>query len=305
MNKIDKELLSQLSDLHSIKQGSFNIRKNGEAIERKSNADIEIIPKKDKSGIDIVVKPNVKDRSVHIPVLITLGGFNDLVYNDFYIGENADITIVAGCGIHNNSNKESKHEGIHSFHLEKNSKVHYIEKHLGIGKVEVGKVLNPTTDIVMEENSQFVMETYQLGGVTYSNRITKAKLKENAKLAVTEKILTTDKQIAKTKFTTSLQGKNSSVQITSRSVARDNSKQEFLSNVRGNNECFAHVECDGILLDDAQIVSTPKIVANNPNASLVHEAAIGKIAGEQIIKLKTLGLTETEAEALIIKGFLK
>lgn len=305
MNKIDKELLAQLADLHSVKQGSFNIRKNGEAVERKSTSEIEIIPKKDKSGIDIIVKPNVKDRSVHIPVIITMGGFNDLVYNDFYIGENSDVTIVAGCGIHNTGDKESRHDGIHSFHLEKNSKVKYVEKHLGLGKASVGKVLNPTTNIVMEENSEFVMETYQLEGVTYSNRITKAKLKDGAKLVVTEKILTTDSQVAKTKFTTTLLGKNSSVQITSRSVAKDNSKQEFVSDVQGNNECFAHVECDGIVLNNAQIISTPKIVANNPNASLVHEAAIGKIAGEQITKLKTLGLNEEEAEALIIKGFLK
>lgn len=305
MNKLDNELLTQLAGLHSIKQGSLNIRKNGETIARNSNSDIEILPKKDKSGIDIFVKANVKNKSVHIPVIITMGGFTDLVYNDFYIGENADVTIVAGCGIHNISNSDSRHDGIHSFHLAKNSKVKYIEKHLGLGKNSSGKILNPTTNIVMEEDSEFIMETYQLGGVTYSNRTSKATIKAGAKLVITEKILTEESQYAKTKFNAKLIGKNSSIKITSRSVAKGTSKQEFISNVSGENECFAHVECDGILLDNAQIVSTPKIIAKNPDASLVHEAAIGKIAGEQLIKLMSLGLNKEEAENVIIKGFLK
>ena len=305
MNKIDNELLTQLAGLHSIKQGSLNIRKNGETIARNSNSDIEILPKKDKSGIDIFVKSNVKNKSVHIPVIITMGGFTDIVYNDFYIGENADVTIVAGCGIHNTSNSDSRHDGIHSFHLAKNSKVKYIEKHLGLGKNSSGKILNPTTNIVMEEDSEFKMETYQLGGITYSNRTSKATIKAGAKLVITEKILTEESQYAKTKFNAKLIGKNSSIKITSRSVAKGTSKQEFISNVSGENECFAHVECDGILLDNAQIVSTPKIIAKNPDASLVHEAAIGKIAGEQLIKLMSLGLNKEEAENVIIKGFLK
>lgn len=305
MNKIDKELLEQISNLHGVPQGSFNIRKNGQALKRKSTSEIEILPKPDKSGIDIIVKPNVKNRSVHIPVIITVGGFNDLVYNDFYIGENAEVSIIAGCGIHNSANETSQHDGVHSFHLEKGCKVKYIEKHLGLGKEGAGKILNPTTNIVMEESSEFEMETYQLGGVTYSNRITKAKIKDNAKLLVTEKILTTNTQTAITHFTANLVGKNASVNIVSRSVAKDNSKQKFISNVIGNNECFGHVECDGIILNNAVIESTPKIVAKDVNASLVHEAAIGKIAGEQITKLMTLGLNKDEAEELIIKGFLK
>lgn len=305
MNKIDKDLLEQISNLHGVPQGSFNIRKNGQALKRKSTSEIEILPKPDKSGIDIIVKPNVKNRSVHIPVIITVGGFNDLVYNDFYIGENAEVSIIAGCGIHNSANETSQHDGFHSFHLEKGCKVKYIEKHLGLGKEGVGKILNPTTNIVMEESSEFEMETYQLGGVTYSNRITKAKIKDNAKLLVTEKILTTNTQTAITHFTANLVGKNASVNIVSRSVAKDNSKQKFISNVIGNNECFGHVECDGIILNNAVIESTPKIVAKDVNASLVHEAAIGKIAGEQITKLMTLGLNKDEAEELIIKGFLK
>lgn len=305
MEKIDRELLEQIADLHSVPEGAYNIRKNGEALSRNSTSDIEIIPKKNKSGIDIIVKPNVKNKSVHIPVIITMGGLTDLVYNDFYIGENADVTIVAGCGIHNATDINSEHNGIHTFHLEKNSKVLYIEKHLGVGNGSGDKILNPVTKIIMKENSDFVMETTQLGGVSSSVRETKAKLFENAKLVIKEKILTTESQTAKTKFDVELIGENSSVDVISRSVAKDNSYQNFYSQVKGKNHCFGHVSCDGILVDNARIDSTPKIICENVNATLVHEAAIGKIAGEQLIKLMTLGLTEQQAEDLIIKGFLK
>lgn len=305
LKDIDKQLLKEISDLHSVPQGAFNIRKNGESLNRNSTEEIAIVSKADKSGIDIFVKPNTKNKSLHIPVIITQGGLNDLVYNDFYIGEGAEVLIVAGCGIHNSSEDKSQHEGIHLFHLEKNCKVKYIEKHLAMGNGTGEKVLNPTTTIEMKENSQFEMETIQLGGVSYSNRKTKAILFEDAKLVVKEKILTSEKQIAKTNFEVLLKGKKSSVKLQSRSVAKGKSKQTFISKLKGVNECFGHVECDGILLDNAVIESTPKIVAQNVNASLVHEAAIGKIAGEQIIKLQTLGLSEEEAEAEIIKGFLK
>ena len=305
MEKIDKELLEQIANLHSVPEGAYNIRKNGEALSRNSTSDIEIIPKKNKSGIDIIVKPNVKNKSVHIPVIITMGGLTDLVYNDFYIGENADVTIVAGCGIHNATDINSEHNGIHAFHLEKNSKVLYIEKHLGVGNGSGDKILNPVTKIIMKENSDFVMETTQLGGVSSSVRTTKAKLYDNAKLVIKEKILTTEYQTAKTKFDVELIGENSSVDVISRSVAKDNSYQNFYSQVKGKNNCFGHVSCDGILVDNARIDSTPKIICENVNATLVHEAAIGKIAGEQLIKLMTLGLTEQQAEDLIIKGFLK
>lgn len=305
MEKIDKELLEQIANLHSVPEGAYNIRKNGEALSRNSTSDIEIIPKKNKSGIDIIVRPNVKNKSVHIPVIITMGGLTDLVYNDFYIGENADVTIVAGCGIHNATDINSEHNGIHAFHLEKNSKVLYIEKHLGVGNGSGDKILNPVTKIIMKENSDFVMETTQLGGVSSSVRTTKAKLYDNAKLVIKEKILTTEYQTAKTKFDVELIGENSSVDVISRSVAKDNSYQNFYSQVKGKNNCFGHVSCDGILVDNARIDSTPKIICENVNATLVHEAAIGKIAGEQLIKLMTLGLTEQQAEDLIIKGFLK
>lgn len=301
MDKIDANLLSQVADLHGTPQGSFNIRKNGECLNRNSTADIEIVSKKDKSGIDVIVKPNVKNKSVHIPVIVTVGGFNDLVYNDFYIGENAEVLIVAGCGIHNTTDSASVHNGIHSFHLKKGSKVRYVEKHLGEGK----SVLNPVTNIKMDKDSVFEMETIQLGGVTSSNRKTKAMLKENAKLVVREKILTSNKEVAKTLFNVALNGKNSSVEVSSRSVAKGRSYQEFVSKVIGKNECFGHVECDGIVLDNATILSSPKVFAKDINATLIHEAAIGKIAGEQIVKLQTLGLSEEEAQNEIVKGFLK
>lgn len=305
LNTIDKELLKQVADMHGVPQGSFNIRKNGQSVERKSDEEVSIVSKKDKSGIDIFVKPGVKNRSVHIPVIITMGDFDDLVYNDFYIGKDADILIVAGCGIHNPTNQTSEHDGIHTFHLEEGCRVKYIEKHLGIGNGQGGKILNPTTEIFMKNGSEFEMETIQLGGVTYSDRKTNAVLEDNTKLVIKEKILTSDKQVAKTVFNVELKGNNSSVEVTSRSVAKDKSKQKFVSNLKGKNECFGHVECDGIILDNAQIVSVPKIDAQNINATLIHEAAIGKIAGEQIVKLQTLGLSEDEAQAEIIKGFLK
>lgn len=304
MNSIEQKLFEKLTDLHKIPSGAINIRKNGEGIMRNTTKEIDIIPKTDKSGIDIIIKPNVIGKSVHIPVIITVGGLSDLVYNDFYIGENSDVVIVAGCGIHNATCKTSMHNGIHSFHLEKNSKVKYIERHIGEGEGSGGKILNPVTNVELKEGSQMIMETTQLGGVTSTIRKTKAKILDKAKLTIQENILTTDDQTAKTEFTVSLVGKNSGVEVVSHSVARDNSIQEFKSNIIGKNECFGHVECDGILLDNARIISIPKIDAVNKDASLVHEAAIGKIAGDELIKLMTLGLSQKEAEEIIIEGFL-
>jgi len=305
MDKIDSELLAQVADLHGIPEGSFNIRKNGQSISRKSTSDIEIVSKENKMGIDIIVHKDVKNKSVHIPVIVTEGNFDDLVFNDFYIGENCDVTIIAGCGIHNDTNMASSHDGIHTFHIEKNSHVKYVEKHLGTGSGKGNKILNPTTNVILDENASLEMETIQLGGVSKSNRKTTATLGNNAKLVILEKILTTDSQRAKTIFDVILNGKNSSVEVKSRSVAKNNSTQEFVSKVIGNNECFGHVECDGIVVDNAKISSSPKVVAKNVNASLVHEAAIGKIAGEQVVKLQTLGLSTDEAQNVIIKGFLK
>ena len=303
-NKIESDLLDQVADIHKVPLGAYNIRKNSEGIARNSTSEIEIIQKKDKPGIDIIVKPNVVGKSIHIPVIITTGNIHDLVYNDFYIGENSDVLIVAGCGIHNDNQNPSEHNGIHSFHLGKNCKVKYIEKHLGLGS-GAEKILNPTTSITMEENSSFEMETVQLGGVSSSARKTKATLKDGAHLVIIEKIKTDGTQTASTDFVVNLNGKNCSAKITSRSVASDNSFQKFDSKIVGNNSCFGHIECDGLLSGNARIVSIPQIDAKNSNAQLVHEATIGKIANEQLIKLSTLGLSEKEAEELIIKAYLK
>ena len=305
LNKIDKELLSQISDLHQIEQGSYSFRKNGQNTAINSSTDIQIVKKTDKSGIDIHVKPNTQNKSMHLPVIITDGGISDKVYNDFYVGENADVLIVAGCGIHNTSNQQSEHNGIHTFHLGKNSKVRYVERHLGLGETTSGKILNPETKIIMEEGSQLTMETAQLGGVTYSDRRTVAKLNANAKLLIKENILTTENQIAKTKFIVDIVGDGSSVEVKSRSVAKDNSYQEFVSNLKGKADCYGHVECDGIIDGNAHIISTPQISALNRNANLVHEAQVGKIAGEQLDKLMTLGLTYAQACDKIIAGYLK
>lgn len=305
LNKIDKELLQQVADLHSIPQGSFNIRKDGKLFARNSSSDIEIVPKQNKDGIDIIVAKDIKNKSLHIPVIVTKSGINDLVYNDFYIGDNAEITIVAGCGIHNDGNTSSSHNGIHSFHIGKNAKVIYIEKHLGLGKGKADKILNPTTKITMETNSFFEMQTIQLGGVTSSNRKTTAKLKDGAELSIKESILTTDNQIANTSFVVDLCGKDCKCNVISRSVAKNNSRQEFKSKLIGKSSCFGRVECDAILLDNACVKSIPEIDARCVDATLNHEATVGKIAGEQLLKLMTLGLTEQEAEDVIIKGYLK
>lgn len=303
MNNIDKKMLADIADLHGVPAGSYNIRKNGKSIGRVSDTDVEIVSKTDKDGIDIIVKSGIKNRSVHIPVIVTESGLKDMVYNDFYIGDNAEVLIVAGCGVHTTGNAESGHDGIHTFHIGKGAKVRYIEKHLGAGTT-AKKTLNPTTNIIMDRDSEFEMETIQIGGVTYSNRVTNAKLKSNAKLSIKEKILTTDSEEAITKFKVELLGEDSSVNVISRSVAKDNSKQKFVSKIIGKSSCFGHVECDGIILDHARIISIPEIDAADVNASLVHEAAIGKIAGEQMTKLMSLGLSETEAEDMIIKGYL-
>lgn len=303
MNKVEKDLLLAVADLHQIPTGAYNLRENGKGVERHSSANIEIVPKTDKSGIDIIIKAGTVNESVHIPVIITESGIKDLVYNDFYVGENSDVLIVAGCGIHNPDSETSEHNGIHTFHIGKNAKVRYVEKHLGVGQ-KGDKILNPVTQVYMEENSSMIMETTQLGGVSSSVRKTEGVLKDNAKLVIKEKISTSEKQYAKTEFDVELQGKNSSCEVISRSVTKDNSIQEFYSKLTGKNECFGHVECDGILMDNSKITSTPEIVAECVDATLVHEAAIGKIAGDQIIKLMTLGLSEKEAEDEIIRGFL-
>lgn len=304
MTDIEKALLEKISNLHKIPSGAFSIRRNGKMLKKSSTTDVEIVEKQDGSGIDIFVKPNVKNKSLHMPVIVTIGGLNDLVYNSFYIGENADVTIIAGCGIHNSTCNDSRHDGIHTFHLAKNSKLKYLETHLGEGEGSGARILNPVTNIYMAENSEMSIETIQIEGVSSTLRETNAELQNGAKLLINEKLLTCDKQRAKTNFKVSLLGRDSKVEIVSRSVAKGSSCQEFKSNLIGKTSCFGHVECDGIVLDKARVISIPKIDAQSNEASLVHEAAIGKIAGDEITKLMTLGLNKAQAEEMIIKSFL-
>lgn len=305
MNNIDKELLREIANIQGTPKGAYNIRKNGQGIERKITENVNIVTKTDKSGIDIYVKENTKYEFIHIPVIITESGLNDVVYNDFYIGKNADVVIIAGCGIHNDHHKDSRHDGIHRFFLEEGAKVKYIEKHYGEGSGTGKRVLNPVTEVNLKKGSFLEMESVQIRGVDSTIRTTNGVLEDDSNFVISEKIMTDGKQTAKTIFNVELNGENSSTHVTSRSVAIEESVQEFVSNVIGNSSCFGHVECDAIIKDKAKVISTPQIVANNVEANLIHEAAIGKIAGEQLTKLMTLGLTEKEAEEQIIKGFLK
>ena len=305
MNNTDKELLKKISENFDENKEVYNIRKNGKSIEKKVNSYIDIVNKEDKSGIDIYVKENTLFGIVHIPVIITESGLTDVVYNDFHIGKNANVIIFAGCGIHNDLHNDSEHDGIHRFFLEENAKVKYVEKHYGEGKGTGKKVLNPTTEIYMTKNSVMNMDSVQIKGVDNTLRITKAVLEENTTLEISEKILTTGKEKAKTEFIVDLNGENASVHVTSRSVAENSSYQEFVSNVTGNTKCYAHIECDAIIKEEGKVKAIPEIYAKNIDANLIHEAAIGKIAGEQLKKLMTLGLSEKEAEDVIIKGFLK
>ena len=301
----EKELLKKITDKEEFTDGAYNIRKNGEGFVRKTTENVDIVTKKDKPGIDIIVKENAKNEYIHIPVMITESGVNDLVYNDFYIGKNADVTIVAGCGIHNDKHMLSRHDGIHSFYLEEGAKVKYIEKHYGQGEGTGEKVLNPKTVVNLKKGATLEMDSVQIEGVDSTIRETVGELEENSNFIVSEKIMTHGKQYAKTVFNVKLNGKNASTHVISRSVAKENSKQEFFSNVEGNTECYGHVECDAIIMDKGMVKAVPEILANDVNARLIHEAAIGKIAGEQLTKLMTLGLTEKEAEAKIVSGFLK
>ena len=306
MENIDIELLKQITDIEDGKfEGAYNIRKNGEGIERKITKNVNIVTKEETSGIDIFVKENTKLEFIHIPVIVTQSGLKDVVYNDFYIGKNANVVIIAGCGIHNNHHKDSEHNGIHRFFLEEGAKVKYIEKHYGEGTGEGKKILNPVTEVKLKAGATLEMETVQIDGVDSTIRTTNAVLEENTNFVVKEKIMTSQDQFAKTVFTVELNGENASTHVTSRSVATENSIQEFESNVIGNAKCFGHVECDAIIKDNGKVIAKPEITANVVEANLIHEAAIGKIAGEQLTKLMSLGLNEKQAEEEIIKGFLK
>lgn len=305
MEQVDKSLLKEISDIDGEIKGAYNIRKNGIGIERKVTDNVNIVTKTDKPGIDIFVKENTKFEFVHIPVIITESGLNDVVYNDFYIGKNSNVVIIAGCGIHNDHHKDSQHDGIHRFFLEEGAKVKYIEKHYGEGSGDGKRILNPVTEVHLKKGANMEMETVQIKGVDSTVRRTTGVLEDDTNLLISEKIMTHGTQTAKTIFTVELNGENSSTKVTSRSVATEKSVQQFESHVTGNTKCFGHVECDAIIKDEAKVIAIPSIIANNVEANLVHEATIGKIAGEQLIKLMTLGLDEKQAEQEIINGFLK
>ena len=305
MDSIQKRLLEQIADLHDVPQGAYSLRVNGSLYGKNDSENISIVKKEDQPGIDIFIKPGTKNESVHIPVLLSQTGLKEIVYNDFHIGEGCDVTIVAGCGIHNSGNAESEHSGIHTFFVGKGAKIRYVEKHYGEGDGNGKNVMNPTTVVIQDEDSYMEMETAQIKGVDSTRRKTEAKLAAGATLVIKEKIMTHGEQFAETDFTVDLDGEGCGAHVVSRSVAKDNSHQTFLSRVRGNNRCSGHTECDAIIMDDAQVTALPQIEANHVDAALIHEAAIGKIAGEQLIKLMTLGLSEKEAEEQIINGFLK
>ncbi len=305
IDDIQKRLLKEIADLDSLPVGAYNIRANGAAAGRHTTANIDIVTKTDRPGIDIIIAPGTKNESVHIPVVVSQTGLKDLVYNDFYIGENADVIIIAGCGIHCAGAQETSHDGIHTFHVGKNARLRYVEKHYGEGEGRGKRVMNPTTIVHLAEGAAMEMETTQISGIDDTIRKTSGTLAAHATLTVREKIMTTGDQHAVTDFTIDLNGENCSTDVVSRSVARDESKQEFYSHINGNNACAGHSECDAIIMDRACVIATPALVANHVDAALIHEAAIGKIAGEQLIKLMTLGLTAEEAEHEIVNGFLK
>ena len=305
MDVIQKNLLEQVAELHEVPVGAYNIRANGTSAGRNTTANIDIVNKEDSDGIDIIIKPFTKKESVHIPVLLSQSGLEDLVYNDFYIGEGADVTIVAGCGIHNGGEQDSRHDGIHTFHVGKNARVRYVEKHYGEGDGNGKNLMNPTTVVELEDGAYLEMETTQIKGVDSTKRVTTARLGAETTLIIKEKIMTHGEQYAETDFTVDMDGEDCHCKLISRSVAKERSKQIFRSNIKGNNRCTGHSECDAIIMDEAIVSAIPEITAGHLDASLIHEAAIGKIAGEQLTKLMTLGLSEKEAEEQIINGFLK
>ena len=305
MNEIAKELLGTIADFKGEFKGAYNIRINGACASRQSTENIKIEQKEDAPGLAVRVAAGTVGETVYVPACVTAGGVDDLVYNDFFIGDDADVTIVAGCGVHSDDEADAKHNGIHRFFLGKNSKVLYQEKHIGTGKGKGAKRINPVTDAYLDEGAVLTMDTIQLSGVDTTDRKTTAKLAKDAKIVVRERLLTDGDEYAKTDFDVILEGEGSGADVVSRSVAKGNSKQEYYSRIVGKCPCTGHTECDAILADNGKVIATPSLVAEHEDAALIHEAAIGKIAGEQIMKLRTLGLTEAEAEETIIKGFLK
>ena len=305
MTDIQKRILAEVADLHAVPEGAYNIRSDGASAGRRSTAHIEITSKTDVSGIDVRIAPGTRHESVHIPVVLSKTGHQETVYNDFYIGADSDVLIVAGCGIHNCGGQDSRHDGVHRFYVGKNARVRYVEKHYGEGDGQGRRIMNPGTEVYMEEGSSMEMEMVQIRGVDSTKRVTTAELAEGARLVVKERLMTHGSQRADSVYRVSLNGAGSSADVVSRSVARDDSYQRFDACLTGNAPCHGHTECDSIIMDKGRILAVPQLEANDTGAELIHEAAIGKIAGEQLVKLMTMGLTEAEAEEQIINGFLK
>ncbi|MEE0956972.1 MAG: SufD family Fe-S cluster assembly protein [Ruminococcus sp.] len=305
LNAVQQQLMAEIADLTDVPAGAYNFRVNSELAGRNTTDNINIVSKEGMPGIDIFIKPNTKNESVHIPVVVSESGIKETVYNDFFIGDNCDVVIVAGCGIDNCGTHDAQHDGIHRFYVGKNAKIKYVEKHYGSGSGEGKRILNPVTEVYMEEGSSMEMEMEQIKGVDSTERKTIAELKADARLVVKERLMTHGQQFATSDYQVSLNGENSTADVVSRSVARDVSRQTFNARITGNAPCSGHTECDSIIMDEGKILAIPSLEANDVDAMLVHEAAIGKIAGDQLIKLMTLGLTEAEAEEQIINGFLR
>lgn len=305
MDAIQKSLLEQVAELHEVPEGAYNIRANGKSAARNTTANIDIVSKTDKDGIDIIIRPGTKHESVHIPVVLSQSGLQETVYNDFFIGDDCDVTIVAGCGIHNCGVQNSEHDGVHTFYVGKRARVRYVERHYGEGDGAGERIMNPTTVVELDEGGYMEMETTQIKGVDSTVRTTRAKLGPASTLIIKEKVMTHGRQLAKSDFTVDLNGEDCHTNVVSRSVARGDSKQVFMARINGNAKCYGHSECDAIIMDNGVVSAIPEVTAYCLDASLVHEAAIGKIAGEQLTKLMTLGLTEKEAEEQIVNGFLK
>ena len=305
MNSTTEEILKIVSDWKGSFCGAYSIREDGKSVARMSTEHVHINPKEDKPGLDIIIDEGAKDETISIPACVTHGDVDDLVYNDFYIGKDADVTIIAGCGVHTDNGEPARHNGIHRFFLGENAKVRYLEKHVGLGKGDGRKSIDPVTEIFLDKNASMDMETSQIGGVTDSKRVTNGVVKEGGRLVIHERLLTEKKQKAYSEFSVDMIGDDSSVDLVSRSVAKDESHQDFKAVIYGNAKCSGHSECDAIITGHGTVSATPQLDANNLDASLIHEAAIGKIAGEELLKLRTFGLTEEEAEERIIKGFLR
>lgn len=304
IDKVTQDVLNVIDSYGFKQEGAYNLRLNGMAVCHGDSRHINIVKKTDKPGIDIHISGEAKNEQVHIPVVMSKEGV-DIVYNDFYIEDGADVTIVAGCGIHGEGCSETRHDGIHAFHVGKNCNVKYVENHYAEGKGTGAKVLNPVTKIYVGENSVFTLETTQISGVDSTERENYIELADNAKLFVTEKLMTDGEQHAVSNMDVELNGENSSAKIVSRSVGKGHSRQVFHPKAIGNNCCHAHVQCDSIIMDKAEISSIPEIDAKHVDAQIVHEAAIGRINDEQLVKLRTFGMNEEEAEAVIIENFLK